>query len=98
MYAREAYLNKTAAFLISCFKNSAQKMNNKLYIRFMNIKLDRAQRRSVEMMKMCALFLYLPPQPLEKLMLFLFVFDILHRPAVQSFYPWNKNDKLLSQL
>lgn len=42
MYARKAYLNKTAAFLISCFKNSAQKMNDKLYIRFMNIKLDRA--------------------------------------------------------
>lgn len=70
MYARKAYLNKTAAFLISCFKNSAQKMNDKLYIRFMNIKLDRAQRRSVEMMKMCALFLYLSPQPLEKPMLF----------------------------
>lgn len=69
-------------------------MNDKLYIQFMNIKLDRAQRRSVETMKMCALFLYLSPQPLEKLM----HFSVCFWYFTQSFYPWNKNDKLVSQL
>lgn len=35
-----AYLNKTAAFLISCFWNSVQKVKDNLNIQFMNVKLD----------------------------------------------------------
>lgn len=44
MHARktEAYLNKTAAFLISCFWNSVQRVKDYLDIQFMNIKLDNA--------------------------------------------------------
>lgn len=36
-----AYLNKTAAFLISCFWNSVQKVKGYLCIQFMRIKLDK---------------------------------------------------------
>lgn len=36
-----AYLNKTAAFLISCFWNSVQKVKGYLNVQFMNMKLDK---------------------------------------------------------
>lgn len=37
----EAYLSKTAAFLISCFWNSVLKVKDYLNIQFTNIKLDK---------------------------------------------------------
>lgn len=43
----EAYLNKTAAFLISCFWNSVQKVKGYLNIQFRNIKLDKVLLHTV---------------------------------------------------